>query len=213
MTETRRTPFRDKLRTFADIHRATQEDWIISLFQKLCVSVQSVDWTSPQFDETKLTVAQNLVCVDKCYKRWKEDSASLGLYNVRPQKAHTLQASSAPQAVNPSLKGSSLSPPLFGSSGLLKKIEGIDIVDTDDSNMNSYNQDSLLYDTSQKSSTSPPPQQAIWTAPDPTRAKYDLKKKHVEIINFTIESKFKAIKAVVDRTARGIQERRYGLLV
>lgn len=212
MTEARRTPFQNKLRTFADIHRAGQEDWVLALFQRLCVSVQSVNWTSPQFDESKLSVAQNLVCVDKCYKKWREDVTSLGINNPRSPKSTPFHASSAPTASYLTNKNTSASPPQFGSSGLLKKIEGMDIADTDDSNISFIPNpaDSTNPDPQQKTSPTNPAS-PLWTSPDPTRNKYDSKKKHVEILNYTIESKLKAIKAIVERTARGIQEKRYAL--
>ena len=208
MAEARKTPFRDKLRTFADIHKAAQEDWIISLFQRLCITVQNVDWTSPQFDESKLTVAQNLICVDKCYKKWKEECNSIAAANnQRSPKPSSFQPSSAPPSTSPIAKNSSTSPPHFGTYGLLRRIEGMDIVDADDTNNN--NNSSHDSNTQASPTSTSPPSQNIWSSPDPTRNKYDMKKKYVEILNYTIESKFKAIKAIVERTARGIQEKRY----
>ncbi len=43
MEDDTKTLFRDSLRTFKDIHRTLQEDWILAQFQRLTESIQEID--------------------------------------------------------------------------------------------------------------------------------------------------------------------------
>lgn len=184
-----------------------QEDWILVLFQHLVTSIADIEWTS--HDENKLSIAQNLACVDKYYKRWREVSNNKVPRSPKPlPNTPALPPASPTTPTSPSTptsRSSSVSPPHhtpFGSSSFYRKLDVLDISDNSD-----YNTTLSSSPTSTKSSPT-----STWTSPDLTRPNNKpadhTKKKQIEILNFTIDSKFKAIKELVERIAKSINEKR-----
>lgn len=216
MTDARKTIFREKLRSFADIHKSVEEDYLIALFQKLCLSVVQLDWTSTEVDETKLTLAQNLICVDKYYKRWKEAWNNLAAWNPRSPKSlqHNTNNNTNNNSTSPTHTNSPPEIPLLKKIELTTDFEDKDFIATQRANSSTQlssprdnnNTSPPLPSSSISSSHSPP--SGTWTSPEITRSKLDLKKRNADIIHYTIESKYKAIKELVERTAKSLNEKR-----